>query len=255
MSFASKAAKLLTNKYVLYFVFFLAITNVFGYLVMNKLNAVIFFALIGLLMSYFSKNMIVVLGVCILATNLIMANKTLREGLENPTDTPSTTTTPPSTPTSTPTSTTTPPPPPPSNKKKPPSEDPIVPIPDDAPIKDVNNMDMNKTSVEEGAPQPVVDAMTTGNKKNSKNGRIDYASTLEEAYDNLDGILGGEGIKNLTQDTQKLMEKQAQLFESMKSMTPMLNQAKDMLKGFDMNNLKGLASLATSFSPITPSPP
>ena len=240
MSFASKAAKLLTNKYVLYFVFFLAITNVFGYLVMNKLNAVIFFALIGLLMSYFSKNMIVVLGVCILATNLIMANKTLREGLENPTDTPSTTT---------------PPPPPPSNKKKPPSEDPIVPIPDDAPIKDVNNMDMNKTSVEEGAPQPVVDAMTTGNKKNSKNGRIDYASTLEEAYDNLDGILGGEGIKNLTQDTQKLMEKQAQLFESMKSMTPMLNQAKDMLKGFDMNNLKGLASLATSFSPITPSPP
>lgn len=253
MSFASKAAKLLTNKYVLYFVFFLAITNVFGYLVMNKLNAVIFFALIGLLMSYFSKNMIVVLGVCILATNLIMANKILREGLENNTDTSTPTST---TPPSTSTSTTPPSPPtpstPPSNKKKPPSEDPIVPIPDDAPIKDVNNMDMNKMTVEEGAPQPVVDAMKTGNKKNS---RIDYASTLEEAYDNLDGILGGEGIKNLTQDTQKLMEKQAQLFESMKSMTPMLNQAKDMLKGFDMNNLKGLASLATSFSPITPSPP
>lgn len=243
MSFASKAAKLLTNKYVLYFVFFLAITNVFGYLVMNKLNAVIFFALIGLLMSYFSKNMIVVLGVCILATNLIMANKTLREGLENSTDT--TSTTPP--PTSSP--------PPPKKKPPVPDEDSTIPIPDDAPIKDVNNMDMNKTSVEEGAPQPVVDAMTMGNKKNSKNSRIDYASTLEEAYDNLDGILGGEGIKNLTQDTQKLMEKQAQLFESMKSMTPMLNQAKDMLKGFDMNNLKGLASLATSFSPITPSPP
>jgi len=230
MSFASKAAKLLTNKYVLYFVFFLAITNVFGYLVMNKLNAVIFFALIGLVTSYFSKNMIVVLGVCILATNLIMANKTLREGLENPSDT----------------STSTPPPP---NKNKPPSEDPIVPIPDDAPIKDVNNMDMNKPSMEEGAPQPVVDAMTMGNKKNS---RIDYASTLEEAYDNLDNILGGDGIKNLTQDTQKLMEKQKELFESMQSMTPMLNQAKDMLKGFDMNNLKGLASLATSFSPTTP---
>lgn len=252
MSFASKAAKLLTNKYVLYFVFFLAITNVFGYLVMNKLNAVIFFALIGLLMSYFSKNMIVVLGVCILATNLIMANKTLREGLENSTDTTSTTTTTPSTPSSTTSPSTSSPPPP---KKKAPDEDLTVPMPEDAPIKDVNNMDMNKMTVEEGAPQPVVDAMTTGNKKNSKNGRIDYASTLEEAYDNLDGILGGEGIKNLTQDTQKLMEKQAQLFESMKSMTPMLNQAKDMLKGFDMNNLKGLASLATSFSPITPSPP
>jgi hypothetical protein len=111
-------------------------------------------------------------------------------------------------------------------------------------------MDMNKMTVEEGAPKPSeAEPMTMGNKKN---GRIDYASTIENAYNDLDNILGGDGIKNLTQDTHRLMEKQAQLYESMKSMTPMLNQAKDMLKGFDMNNLKGLASLATSFSPTTP---
>ena len=46
MSFASEASKLLTNKYFLYFMVFLASTNVLGYLITNKINAVIFFVLV-----------------------------------------------------------------------------------------------------------------------------------------------------------------------------------------------------------------
>ena len=42
MRIANEASKLLTNKYFLYFTVFLAATNVLGYLVTNKLNAVIF---------------------------------------------------------------------------------------------------------------------------------------------------------------------------------------------------------------------
>ena len=64
---------------------FLAATNVLGYLVTNKLNAVIFFALVGLLTYQFSKNMAVILLVAIVATNFMMANKIIREGLENAT--------------------------------------------------------------------------------------------------------------------------------------------------------------------------
>ena len=55
MNFASEASKLLTNKYFLYFIVFLASTNILGYLVTNKLNAVIFFALVSLLSYQFSK--------------------------------------------------------------------------------------------------------------------------------------------------------------------------------------------------------
>ena len=46
-----------------------------------------------------------------------------------------------------------------------------------------------------------------GDNSNSKNNntknkpQIDYASTVEEAYDNLNSILGSEGIQNLTKDT------------------------------------------------------
>ena len=65
MNFSSEISKLLTNKYFLYFMVFLAATNVLGYLVTNKLNAVIFFALIGLLTYQFSKNMAVILLIAI----------------------------------------------------------------------------------------------------------------------------------------------------------------------------------------------
>lgn len=91
MSFASSAAKLLTNKYVLYFVVFLAITNVLGYIMLGQFKTVLFFALTSLLTSYFSKNMIVVLLVGLITTNLFMTgtifqqfkqqNTNIKEGL------------------------------------------------------------------------------------------------------------------------------------------------------------------------------
>ena len=61
MNFKKEAAKLLTNKYFLYFMVFLSATNVLGYLVTNKFNAIGFFVLIGLITYHFSKNMAVVL--------------------------------------------------------------------------------------------------------------------------------------------------------------------------------------------------
>jgi hypothetical protein len=84
MNIASEASKLLTNKYFLYFMVFLAVSNVLGYLVTNKVNASHLFRTCRIFsMTNFSKNMSVILLVAIVATNLLMANKTMREGLEN----------------------------------------------------------------------------------------------------------------------------------------------------------------------------
>jgi len=261
MKLANKAAKILTNKYFLYFIVFLAVTNVFGYLVMHKTNAVIFFALVGVVTYQFSKNMAVVLMVCLFATNLLMSSNILREGLENASDS--------------------------TTKDESIRNENIKRVIDDrknsenttsttdingkkvvavkkvennnsstmsssSPV-DVNNLDLNKilasTDVTPQTSESTVSGMSTmNNKKNNKNGRIDYASTLEEAYDNLDKILGGDGMKNLTQDTEKLMKRQQELFKTMETMTPMLDQAKSMLEGFDMNSLKGLTNFAAGFS-------
>jgi hypothetical protein len=252
MSFASEASKLITNKYFLYFMVFLASTNVLGYLVTNKLNAVIFFALVSLLTYQFSKNMSVILLIAIIATNFMMSSKIIREGLEN------------------------------SNTaidKASSIDDEIakaVPIvknsktgeeakekmnavvnhalSDDSDIEnnkysDINNTDLNKPVPEAGAPEGAGEKI--GNKKSKTNEnfgpRLDYAATIEQSYSNLDELLGSDSIKQLTTDTQKLMSQQQNLFNTMNQMVPVLEGAQNMLKGFDMssltNSLKGISSL------------
>lgn len=261
MSFASEASKLLTNKYFLYFIVFLAVTNVLGYLVTNKLNAVIFFALVSLLTYQFSKNMAVVLLVGVIATNFLMANRRMREGLENETDSTSTpdSTTQPSTsttPTTTPTTSTA------VDRiadTHPEMKDVINAVKasnsnDQVKEKlktkvsenvengtiDINNPELNKTDDDSGI-QGVGEKLSSikKNKSNNENfgPRLDYAATIEQSYQNLDQLLGSDSIKQLTNDTQKLMQQQQNLFNTMNQMVPVLNSAKSMLSNFDISGL------------------
>jgi hypothetical protein len=252
MSLASEASKLLTNKYFLYFMVFLAATNVLGYLVTNKLNAVAFFVLVGVLTRHFSKNMAVVLLVALISTNFLMSNKMMREGLENQTA---------------------------PSLEKVANTDPQIasalPIVQKAKdneevsqkIKDavqtaknngeidksnidINNTDLNKPVEEANAPQGFGEKLTANKKGNTAEHfgpRLDYAATIEQSYQNLDDLLGSDSIKQLTNDTQKLMQQQQNLFNTMNQMVPVLEGAQNMLKGFDMKSLtgslKGMSSL------------
>lgn len=271
MSFSSEATKLLTNKYFLYFIVFLAASNVLGYLVTNKVNAVIFFALVAFLASNFSKNMTIILLVAIVATNLLMANKSMREGLENANieaekDKKTLN----------------------DNENADDDSDKLDSIDpelshglktlessdntEDAKQKlenknanknntslqpiDPNNRDLNNTKdtskVEglksrgkSGFHNPKgSSSLRDAAPVNGSNSRIDYATTLEDAYDNLDKILGSDGINKLTNDTQRLMQQQQKLFDTMSNMMPMINSAKDMMGSIDMSQLGGLADLA-----------
>ena len=99
---------------------------------------------------------------------------------------------------------------------------------------------------EDPEPEPMnAEVQKDGFKKRN---RIDYASTIEESYGNLSQILGSDGIKGLTDDTRKLMKQQMQLAEAMKSMTPIVEQAQNMLQGLDLKNLGGIADLAKQFT-------
>jgi hypothetical protein len=223
MSISSQTSKLLTNKYVLYFVVFLAVTTVFGYLSMNDTNTVILFILIGLVSRIFTKNMIIILGLSILITNLLVVTRSNKEGLENNEE---------------------------EQQKQKQTTNSDIPVEQNTSPTTTTTTATTATSTNENTTN--VDAMTpnidmSNVKKIGKN-RIDYASTLEEAYDNLDSILGGDGIKQLTSDTKNLMMKQQELFKSMENMAPMLETAKGMLEGFDMKSLQGLASFAGGFS-------
>jgi hypothetical protein len=68
------------------------------------------------------------------------------------------------------------------------------------------------------------ESFEVGRKKSKGSYNIDYASTVEDAYDELNKIIGSDGVKRLTQDTQGLMKQQLQLTEAMNSMEPMIEQ-------------------------------
>jgi len=257
MNIQKEASKLFTNKYFLYFILFLAVVNLLGYLVTNKINAIIFFILIGVLTFQFSKNMAIVLLVALLGTNLLISSKIIREGLENAGDDTS------------------------SALQNASAADPqiagAVPIvqssstTDEAMAKqkkamtntageaamattnqsnntmempdstttDVNNPDLNMlATAATDAPEGFGDKMGNNKKGGSNKGsRIDYAATLEDSYKHLDSILGSDSLKQLTSDTQSLMTKQQELFNTMENMVPMLEGAQNMLSKFDMSNI------------------
>jgi hypothetical protein len=261
MSFVTESSKLLTNKYFLYFMVFISATNVLGYLVTNQTRAVIFFGLVSLIVYNFNKNMTVILLIAVISTNFLMVNKKMREGLENETTTETTTET---------------------TLSKIENSDPeiakaidvVKQTNNDETIKaelkkketetnsskkiiDTNNSDLN-TSSEEG---PEGFGEKIGGKKNSNTSehfgpRLDYAATIEQSYQNLDSILGGDSIKQLTNDTQKLMAQQQNLFNTMQNMVPVLQGAQNLLKDFNIggltDSLKGLSGLGNAPT-ITPS--
>ena len=77
--------------------------------------------------------------------------------------------------------------------------------------------------------------------------RVDMGSTLEQAYDDLNSVLGSDGIKNLTADTQNLMKQQLHLAEAMKDMGPLMQQAQSMLKSLNIDGIGDLPSLIKKF--------
>lgn len=82
-----KLDKILKNKIVLYLTFFLSLVTIFGYLVKQNYQAILFFTLVLFLTKHFSNNMIVILGVSIIATNLLdlfrVFSSSHLEGMEN----------------------------------------------------------------------------------------------------------------------------------------------------------------------------
>jgi hypothetical protein len=79
--------KMFSNKYFLYAVVAASILTNYMRIVESHYEVVGFFILVGIIMMNFSKNIAVVLTVCLLLTQIIMAGKAVREGLENMPDT------------------------------------------------------------------------------------------------------------------------------------------------------------------------
>jgi hypothetical protein len=234
-------AALMKNKNVLYVVLFFSVINLFSYLMLKQLDAVAFFIIIGFLATYFSKNMIVIMLTSMISTFLLVQIKMLgnvQEGMES-TD---------------------------ATEKKDdeaennsvdPSGNTVSAPPDAVKAEAFNGKDREKFS------QPLSPARFNAEDDDDvprHKPKVDYAATLESAYDNLDKLLSSDAIRNMTADTGRLAEKQKLLMGNIEKMTPIMEKAGNILNGFDMgaitklmgtvggsiDKLKGIGSVADS---------
>lgn len=248
--------EIFTNKYFLYFVLFLSMATNLGYLMTNNLDAFAFFVAIGLIMVNFSKNMSVVLLVCLLATTFLMAHKS-REGREG-------------------------------FKKKGKGKSkkaPVAPVKDEEEDADADEGEEAEEDADEGEEgfedtdkkeekkitykkpddhtivTPPLEEETDdnegaldldtpesdesafrpmGSQSANKKSHLDHGASIVKAYEDLNKNLDPKALKSLTKDTSHLMQQQKQLYSSMSSITPLLTQAKSLLKDFDMSEIKGV---------------
>lgn len=245
------------NKFVLYGSLFLVLLSIIRYIANQNINAVVLMALIGLVMSNFSKNMIVVLLTAVISVFLlellgsqgVMEGMKTKEGAAN-------------------------------NGKA--SDDDAEKDDDVEENKDASStekkvkeknttMKEKKKNVKtEKAPakkekqgmaklapakynegddaDDADDESGNGAKSNTAN-RIDYASTLEQAYDNIENIIGEEGVRGLTDQTKSLMNQQKELMNNMKDMGPLLKSAEGFMKQITGNGgIGGITEMLKGFA-------
>ena len=219
MKIPKSLSNLITNKYILYLVAALSFLNIFGYMVMGNINAVIFFILIGYIITFFSKNMMIILIVPLFLTNLLMAGMKIKEGFDG------------------------------GDKKdeKKTSQNIIIPPHDSNSDVEHSNIKYKDESFETRQPLEY-----SNSQKKEKGGamRLDHGATVENAYDTLNKIIGGPGFSKMTDDTKRLMEQQQKLAQSMEQFGPMLDSIKPFLEkaqGLLGNiDVKGISEMATA---------
>jgi len=218
--------KLAHNKAVLYVILAFAVFTLLGYLVNNNLAAIILFLLIGFGTTYLTKNMIYVLLASILLTNFLVGMGVLgklgiKEGMNNDDDE--------------------------DENEDENSEDEDA---DNAVNKVINseqkiakrgNGGKSKPRPSSNADAPLINNKAKNSQKGSfVNTKLDKQGTVEEAYESLENILGGDGMEKRTGQASKLAKNQKGLLNAIEKMGPMMTMAENMLGRLEKSPLANL---------------
>ena len=258
----SEMKEILQNTYVMYAILIIAILNIIGYLALRNMDAILFFILTFLLSIYFTRNMIIVLFISIIATNFYAGTSGMmssgmgrkeglknekgeddvKEGQQNIASTDADTE--PDVKAAV------------KNPEEKAKEDKKVKQPVKTgmqnlkpakfkPSKKTNPDDEDDSNASDSKNKPLAAAEAVDDEdegddddddddgyakiSGSKGNRVDYAQTLGQAYDNLQNIIGKDGVKGLTTQTKDLMEQQKVLMNNMKDMEPLIKSAQGFM--------------------------
>ena len=161
----------------------------------------------------------------IASTNILFAGERIREGLKNKKNKKN------------------------KKKKKDDDDDDQEEKDNDTAEKEEDTVDEDEKFTQKNIPSSRPAAATEGEEDEAIGKRIDYASTLEQAYDNLQNMLGPDGINGLSKETKNLVSQQKTLMENLNSMAPVLTTAKETLDNLSstMPDMKNLQSIIKQF--------
>jgi len=230
-------SKLLNSKITLFIVTALALMSLYIHITKSNFSAVLLFFLTAALVYSFTKNMILVLGASFIVTTIASMSKNLfglKEGFKEGKD-----------------------------------EDEDVEEVDDENEKETGKgkgkgkgkgtnttkedaiLDkMQETETEtktkqEFGNQKLSPALFNTPSKKSVEQQLGKATEVEQAYDNLEKIMGTEKINAISTDTKDLIKQQNELIKQLKTMTPALNNAMSSLGNLDLNKITGMFTSAT----------
>ncbi len=234
--------KLLNNKIILFIVSALALFSLYMHITKSNFSAVLLFFLTAALVYSFTKNMILVLGASFIVTTIASMSKNLfglKEGFKEGKDdgegegegegesTAKEAAI--------------------VKKMKKTETDATTDADADADTEQTTDKPNNKKHKKQSNfdNQRLAPALFNTPSKKSVEQQLGKATEVEQAYDNLEKIMGTEKINSISTDTKDLIKQQNELIKQLKTMTPALNSAMSSLGNLDLNKLTGMFSSAT----------
>jgi|TARA_B110000259_G_scaffold118348_1_gene134640 hypothetical protein len=263
------------NKYVLYFVALIAFVDVLGSLMRQEFSAILFFYLSAMIAYFYTKNMTIVLGSALLSTILVRMMKNMfnvKEGLENEMDEDemdedeigddeknkvikrmklndkeakkSK-----------------------QGTKVESKETDIKKAFKKTKVNDDTGLDIDVDKLDD-VSKDASDILKTLEKNGVKSGyqnhqklnpglynipnkkqlekQLGKADKMEAAYDNLEHVIGENGIKSMSNSTKELVRQQNELLKGLKDITPALHEAMGAIGKIDLGGLKSMFGSVTS---------
>ena len=194
-----KVQTFLKNKYVLYVLSFFAVFVLHRYVSLEDYDSAMLCIILFFLSRYFSKNLSLNIILAISITYILSLNNNISEGFE-------------------------------VEKKIKKKEKKVKKKCDNCPedkCVDGKCISSFKNNIPSSTP-------------NSVDGHIDKDSTavkMEEAFNDLNNLLGDNGIKDVTTSTKNLINQQKELMKTLNEMGPSLKEAKETLSGMNLPSI------------------
>ena len=216
------------SKLVMYMTIVLAVVTILGFLQNRDYSSIVFFGLVSVMTYYFSKNVVVVLALSVVLSNLLKVSISFKEGMKE------------------------------GKESKEGNDDDEEEVSSGA-MSNREGMESDKEEECKGENCPSTkEKMSSINPKSLddtdvETSYVDKSKTIENAYASLDNMIGPDGVNKLSKDTENLLKKQNQLINTVQHMGPMMDNMNKLVKGMDglSGENGGLTNIMKSLNNIT----